>query len=435
MDNSAIEIIPSLPQYDFIASETSETFLTGGRGGGKSFAEGISLYNAWSVPGSIHLLAAPTYDVLRNSTLKQIVDECWIQKLGLEQGHHFVINEKPDPSWNIQAFSALHNTRILSGAHGSFVVLDSLENYNKHRGSQYDTIHIDEYQNVNEEARKILLGCLRGSRYKELKKLHQLKYAGTPPEDPSYLIKLMEELGPEHASFYSTSTFDNKENLPDSYIRSLLAGLDDLSIEREVYGKLVSYNSRPWLYAFNKSIHVQDVEYNPSLPLLFFMDFNIDYMACLVAQKQKDGTVNIIDEFIPRANIDIEDRAETMIERYGKDAIRRCIVTGDPAGAARHVMYFARLAKVLNLKDSNFQVASSAWKLKTSRMFCNSLIARTKFVTIHSRCKYLINDCNFVRVKENGDIDKSNPKLTHYLDSLRYGLEMHLSWWWEKNKK
>ena len=78
--------------------------------------------------------------------------------MGLIEGQHYVINEQPKEEWGIDAFSKLRNTKILSLAYGAFIVLDSLENYNKHRGASYDKIHVDEFREVNPDVRKVLLG-------------------------------------------------------------------------------------------------------------------------------------------------------------------------------------------------------------------------------------------------------------------------------------
>lgn len=420
-------------QQAILDSIYPESFGIGGRGMGKSFILGLLLYFKCAIPGSVGLLAAPTNDQLRNSTLRQVLIECWQDKLGLVEGIHYVINEMPKKEWGIDAFSKLQNTKILTTAFGSYVVLDSLENFNKHRGAAYDYILVDEFRDVSHDVRKVLLGCRRGKAYKQAGLPIQIYYVTTPPEDPTGIEELKEKLK-DKALFVQGSSYDNEANLPPGYIKDMEEALDDDSIQREVYGQLVNSNNRPFIQNFKSEKYVTTLcDYNPLKPIYFWMDFNTGIMATLVIQFDKDY-IHFIDEFEPQHNIDIEDRCDSILNSLYAGKLRTCIVTGDPArgatGILKNVDYYMRIKALLNLKTDQIKVRKSHMFVKDSRVLVNSIFSRFPKVRINPRCKNLIKDLRFCKINDKGELDKkTNPKLTHYLDAMRYGLEYHFSWW------
>lgn len=419
-------------------SDRVENFAICGRGWGKSFMLGLLAYTRASVPGSVGLLAAPTNDQLRNSTLRQVLNECWEEKLGIIEGVHYTINEQPDPRWGVPAFSKLQNTKIITFAHGSYIVVDSLENFNKHRGAAYDYMLVDEFREVDTDVRKVLLGCRRGKVYKRLGRMIQIFYVTTPPEDPTLTMELRDNIPPEKCLWVGGSSHHNEQNLPDGYIEDMESVLDPDSVQREVYGQLVNSNNKPFVSAFDREKHVSAMaEWQEDKPLYIWMDFNLGIMATLVVQFGKDW-IKVIDEFPPAPNIDIEDRCETILSsRYGGH-IRKMIITGDPAkgstGVNKNVDYYIRIKALLRLRDEQIKVRPSHMFIKDSRVLLNSLFARFPRLLIHPRCKKLIYDLTYCRVDDKGELDKkSNPNLTHYVDALRYGFEIH--WWhWLKSK-
>ncbi|MBP7579130.1 MAG: hypothetical protein KA794_20605, partial [Candidatus Obscuribacter sp.] len=139
------------------------------------------------------------------------------------EGIHFVINQQPPDGWNVSAYSTISNVRVVTWCNGSYTVLDSLENYSKHVGSEYDRILVDEFQNVTPDARRFLLGRMRGKAFERARYKHQMFYALTPPEQPmalQHLVDLIDKFkdNEKQIKFVRGSTYLNKQNLPDDYI-------------------------------------------------------------------------------------------------------------------------------------------------------------------------------------------------------------------------
>src|SRR3990167_413030 len=147
-------------------STAKEIFYISGVGSGKSLLMGIWLQKQLSVAGAVCLLGSPTYDTLRDSTLPQVQD-AW-KKMGIKENEHYVINIRPDETWGVETFSKLSSNKIITFNWGSYLICDSMENYNKHRGSEYDAIAIDEFRDIKKNVREsVLLERLRGRAFKK----------------------------------------------------------------------------------------------------------------------------------------------------------------------------------------------------------------------------------------------------------------------------
>lgn len=432
-------------QYEFIRSQATETFLVGGYGLGKSFALGCMAYQtAINIPGSITLITSPTFDTLRNSTLRQVVTKCWEEKFRLIQGEHFVINQQPPASWNIPPYSKLSNVRVVSWRNGSYTLLDSLENYEKHVGSEYDSIFVDEFQNCTPDARKVLIARLRGAKMAQHGLKPVIKYALTPPDQSvslQHLKELIETLKQPYASFITGTSYLNKKNLPADYIENLIKGLDDLSVQRYIHGELVEQLSGRFAYAFKEETHVSDkIEFDESLPIHLWFDFNLGVMACLVVQLSQDH-LHIIDEFIPEQEIDIDRRCARIMESRYADYLWTATITGDPAkgrtGLDANLDYYVSIMRELDLRKDQIKIRRTHPFIKDSQTLVNTMFNRFENLHIHPRCKNLIEDLKFCVVDEKGDLDKTNRNRTHYLDAMRYGIDMNFIWFLAKrtNKK
>lgn len=426
-------IILSQPQEEFFFSDANETFFMAGRGSGKSYVLGELVREMAYISGSITLLAAPTYDMLRGSTLQQVLNECLYAKYGIEEGVHYVIGKQPPKQWGVKAFSPIRNHNIITWCTGAYTVVDALENFNKHRGAEYDRQLIDEFNNVTPEVRDVLLGCKRGRKMRELGVKSQIYYAMTPPRKLStaeFMRELMDKLRdkPDIAKFIRGTSHDNAHNLPDDFISSLEASMDDRTLQRELMGELVMDNLGAFAYEFDADHISSEAVYNPEKRLYFFMDFNIDYMACSVWQLG-EGWANCIDEFEPSPSVDIDDRCRHIIARYGLQ-VPYSIFTGDPSGRNRTglgkgLQYYIKLRDNLQIKDNQIQKRKHAPEHDDSRQDVNSILSRFK-IKINPKCKWTIQDLRYCTVDAKGKIDKSDPRRTHYLDALRYGWDYHL---------
>ena len=417
---SEITIILNEKQLEVDNATEKEIFYISGRGGGKSFELGQWILDRAAIKESIGLIAAPTHDVIKLSTLPQI-QESW-EKVNIIEGKDYVINEMPPEEWGVEPLSSLSNTRIITFRWGSYCVLDTLENVNKARGAEYDYIAIDEFRDVRfKEVRKVLLASLRGRTFKKIGKKHQILWASTPPDDPTELNDLLEKNA--GIKLVEGSSYDNRDNLPENYIEDLESQYDPITAQREIYGQRIFANSeKRFMYAFENRHISNSIKLNERDTVYLSFDFNVDPITCILAQIGHDF-IHILDEFRLR-NSDLYAICEQIKTRYGE---HHYVITGDASGFSRHVTNkgnrnnYSIILQELGLSERLLKVPKSNPPLSESKTLCNSIFARHPNVFIHERCKHLILDNQLVQVNDKGEIDKSaDVRKSHLLDCERY---------------
>ena len=420
-----MDIELSDPQLEFCLSESKETFFIGGVGSGKTFCLAARGLVALSQEGVVCGIYAPTKQVLKRSTLRSM-SENWA-KMGFINGVHYVVDRRPPAKWGVKPYSIKENDGILTTIYGSYSILDGLDNFNSQRGTQLDEIFIDEFRDIKEDARQVLLNRLRGEKYKAEQKLHRIWYATTPPDNPYLLQKLAESKTGEQKFVFGTS-FDNAENLPHGYIETMKSLLDSETYEREVLGQFVFTNGKRFAYEFDKKRHVKETEINKNLPLYLSFDFNIDPATCIVGQ-HNDSRIAIHDEVRLR-NVSIYDVCNEIKLRY-PDCIY--IVTGDASGGAREKAdrdlqsMYDIIKMELGINNRSVQTFNRNPGHHSNKTLLNSILAHFD-ISINPKCNYLIQDLDMVRCDEFGKIDKSNKDLGHLLDCLRYYLHAWFDW-------
>lgn len=418
-------------QYAAAQSTAEETFLVCGVGAGKTHFLGCKLYEALSQPGAVCALFAPTRKVLKNATWPQ-VRSVW-SKLGLRGGPtgHYILNKQPPKSWGVEIFSEVDSNSILTTRWGSYCIIDGLDNYDSQRGTEFDEVFTDEFRDIKEEARIVLLTRMRGKLYTRLGKPQRLWHATTPPDNPAYLIGLRDEAaeGKINVKFYFAPTSVNQKNLSPTYIPKLKATLDAVTFRREVGGELISMSGMTFAYSWNRERHVSPMNgnqlYNRSLPVYLSFDFNVDPATCIAAQMDAKG-ITVFREFSIR-NASIYDVCDKI-----RGALPNAIfyVTGDATGQARSIhtqgnkSLYDVIETELNINRVRFLVPTVNPHVRDSRIDVNSILEHYQSFTIAKDCKLLIKDFEQVQMDDNGDIDKKSDKeLSHLLDCARYLLD------------
>lgn len=113
-------------------------------------------------------------------------------------------------------------------------------------------------------------------------------YAGiwtyNPTTDDHWLAKLEDRPDAETEVFRST-TYDNKDNLPEDYIPSLLASLAPWEIQSLIYGRRASRpKGKPVIHGFTIEANVRPIQIFHHLPILRGWDFGFNHPCSLVAQ-------------------------------------------------------------------------------------------------------------------------------------------------------
>jgi len=433
MDNTlspqqiGIELNPKQAEVD--NSLSPEIFYISGVGGGKSFELGQWTLDKAKHPNSLGLLAAPTHDVMRQSTLPQ-VQESWA-KAGIFENIHYVINIEPPEEWGVKPFSSLSNTRIITFAWQSYIVLDTLDNINKARGAEYDYIAVDEFRDISfSNVRKVLLARLRGKAFRTEGLPLQILWVSTPPDNPLELNDLLER-NAGHIHVVEGTSYDNIMNLPEGYIEGLESKYDPLTTQREIYGKRIYLgNGKPFLYGFDIDRNASDkIGHKEGLAVYLSFDFNVDPATCLVWQEASiDGKpfIHYINEvFLENSNLyEVCERIDSLYPHS------HFIVTGDATGRSRHHTQrgnfnsYTIIKQTLKLKDAQIQVGTSNPAQAEVRTLANAILCKYPEVLIHPQhCKHLIQDLLFTTAGDDGKKETGKDKHRgHLLDCFLYSL-------------
>ena len=125
--------------------------------------------------------------------------------------------------------------------------------------------------------------------------------------------------------------FENRhllEKVPDFYER-LKRSYDAQFFGQEALGEYLSLNAGLVYHAFDRKVNVREAGLNSLAPLLWGVDFNVDPMSSVIAQRNEEG-IGVIDEIVlPRATT--EDACEEFQSRYPSH-VAGVVIYGDASG-------------------------------------------------------------------------------------------------------
>ena len=176
------------------------------------------------------------------------------------------------------------------------------------------------------------------------------------------------------------------------------------------------------VYAFNRQKHVfDDFAKDEHREVWVSLDFNVHPMAATLwnpGGPKSKFTLSAFDE-IKINSSNTWEMAETLKERLKDDYV---VIFPDPMGASRSTktrnVSDIDILKQYGFKDIRYR--SKAPPVRDALNACNALFAKGK-IRVHKRCKELIADFEQCVIKAGTfEIDKSNPKRTHWLDGAKY---------------
>lgn len=268
-------------------------------------------------------------------------------------------------------------------------------------------------------------------------------YCGTPDSTRGQIKNLFEETKrekkagkkPDWSTFHYTSLEGGY--IPASEIANAKEELDERTY-RQNYEATFETSEGKIYYGFNFDDHVDDkAQYNPSLPIRMYWDFNVDPFIVGLAHtfdKKVEGRtetdIYCFDEFKIR-NSNTPEMCREILKKYKKH-VNGIYIYGDASSKSRHTNsslsdyeiikdHFSVLPKTqLRFKDANPAVKDRTnavnSKLKT--------VSGKSHVWINPKCKALIKDLlDVTRKPGTSEIDKTNPELTHASDGFGYFIE------------
>ena len=208
--------------------------------------------------------------------------------------------------------------------------------------------------------------------------------------------------------------------------------LDKVSYARFIEGDWEAKDlATLFMYSFNLTSHVQDVEFNPNEPLYLSFDFNITPITAILFQYRPNSYIHVLREF-RLVNSNITEMCLHLIKNCIElQTAIAVFVTGDPAGRNRNSLvgkanHYSVISDLLRIPTHRFNLLQNAPSYDSSQILCNSIMERHPNFYIHPSCKYLIQDIRSVCYADMGHYQRLKDS-GHLLDCLRYALHTYFS--------
>jgi hypothetical protein len=380
--------------------------FSGPIGSGKSQAlcqEAIRL--SYQNPGRPGLLGAPTFPMLRDSTLASLTEILESNRIPFE--------------WN-------KGDNILTMKDsGSRILLRPVDDFNRLRGTNLAWFGLDELTYTQEGAWLRLEGRLR-----DPKATRRCGFAVWTPKGFDWVYRKFIAHPVEGYEAILAKPFENRfllDEVPDFYER-LRASYDENFFRQEVMGDYLNVRGGLVYSSFDRRRNVRELTPAQGAPLLWALDFNVDPLCSLVAQKVKDE-IRVLDEIVLR-RATTEQLCEEFVKRFGTPAAG-VDVYGDASGSATHTssdstdygvirnFFRARGVRV------RFRVPKSNPGVRDRVVTVNGKLrnaAEEVSMFVSPKCKELIDDFEQVSYEEDStQIDKTKDRRrTHASDALGY---------------
>lgn len=394
-----IEYQPLPSQRTFHDSQARFKGFSGPVGSGKSQAlcqEAIKL--AYLNPRRMGLLGAPTYPMLRDATQSALLEV-------LER------NQIPFEHNKAENVLTLKDT-------GSRIIFRSVDDFERLRGTNLAWFGLDELTYSPEAAWLRLEARLRDPRATRL-----CGFGVWTPKGYDWVYRKFLSDRVDGYEAVIAKPFENRfllEQIPDYYER-LKSSYDENFFQQEVLGSYLNLNGSVVYKEFRRDDHVFDLEADPTIPLLWALDFNVDPMCSVVTQIRR-GKVSVLDEVAIRHASTLE-ACEEFHRRFPNHQAG-VVVYGDASGNHQKTTgnsdyevirdYFRRNYGT----QPSYRVPKANPSVRDRILLVNSKLRNVNgevHLHVHSRCKELIKDFEQVSYKaDSNQVDKERDrKRTH----------------------
>lgn len=402
---------PLPSQRRFHRSRARFKGFSGPIGSGKSQAlcqEAIRL--AYVNGGCMGLLGAPTYPMLRDATRKALLDVLYANEIPFE--HH-----------KSEAYIELKQN-------GSRILLRSLDEYERLRGTNLAWFGIDELTYCKEEAWLRLEGRLREPKAKQ-----HCGFAVWTPKGRDWVHRRFVADASTDYSLVFAKPQENRHILsvdPEFYDR-LKRTYSDAFYRQEVLGEYLITGDRRVYTEFVREAHEASVELDPERPLLWSLDFNVSPFCSVLCQRYGDA-LYVVDELVLERGTS-QEMAALMNQRYGGPERRgkplSLVVFGDASGQSmqtngpnNYTQIMATLSEGV-WATVNLRVRKSNPPVLDRIHLVNSLLRAAdneQRLWMDHKCQSLLLDLEQLRFQDDGiRVDKdSDPKRSHSVDALGY---------------
>jgi hypothetical protein len=356
-------------------------------------------------PGRQGLIGAPTYPMLRDATLTSFLE--------VLNGNR--IRHELNKSESV----------LLMKDTGSRIYFRAVDDFERLRGTNLAWFGLDELTYTAEEAWLRLEGRLRDPRASRL-----CGFAVWTPKGFDWVYRRFVRDAVAGYHVVLAQPFENRhvlDRIPDFYDR-LKESYDAKFFEQEALGEYLNVQSGAVYGEFKRSRNVREIEVDTRLPLYWALDFNVDPMSSIVAQKSGEE-IRVLDEVV-LSRASTMQACEEFHARYPNHQAG-IVVYGDASGQRLQtagttdyqiIKEYFRQTAYRNLK---FRVPPSNPSVRERVALVNAKLFSAQEevrLLVHPKCTGLVADLEEVTYKpDSGVIDKErDSKRTHLSDALGY---------------
>jgi hypothetical protein len=263
-------------QLEFHRSTALFKGFSGPVGSGKSRAlcyEALKL--SYQNRGCTGVIGAPTYPMLRDSTLKAFLE--LLEENGVPYRFH----------------KAEYSLDILEP--GSQILFRSLDFFERIRGTNLAWFGIDELTYCKQESWLRLEARLRDRRASRL-----CGFASWTPKGFDWVYDRF--IGPKRKPGHVAFRAEQNRALPADFYGRLKSSYNERFFRQEALGEYLNVFSGQAYHAFDRPAQVRNIPYRPDHPILWALDFNVNPMCSVIGQTIND-VVRVLDELvIPHSN-------------------------------------------------------------------------------------------------------------------------------------
>ncbi len=316
---------------------------------------------------------------------------------------------------------------------GGTIALKGADRYDSLRGNGLDFVVLDEYASMRPECwTEVLRPALSDRRGGAL-------FMGTP-QGANHLRDQFEQAqrDMEWQAFQFTTIEGG--NVSEEELASAARAMDERLYRQEFEGSFESVGHGLAYYAFSRTENVRSCEYDPRLPLIWSLDFNVHPMCSVLLQREGE-TVYVLDEMVLH-NANTPAACEELLKRtagWQRAGAVTMEVYGDASGYQRRTSGtgtdWSLIREFFGGRRGQFLASVRAGSTNpavrdrvnvVNSRLCSASEERRLFVD--PRCRELVRDLERVQWCTDGagqptsELDKSDRMRTHVSDAVGYYL-------------
>lgn len=397
---------PLPSQKTFHYSRARFKGFSGPIGSGKSKAlchEAIRM--SYVNPGRMGLVGAPTFPMLRDATQMALFEI--LETNGIPFEHNKAEN-----------VTTLRDTK-------SRVIFRSVDEFERLRGTNLAWFGLDELTYSPEGAWLRLEGRLRDPEASRLS-----GFAVWTPKGFDWVYRrFFSDRVAGYAAIMS-KPFENRHLLsqvPDFYER-LKGSYDEKFYQQEVLGSYLALTGGKVYWNFSRNDHVTDLKRDRNRTLFWALDFNVDPMCSIIAQRAGDKVL-VLDEIFLR-NANTREACREFSKKFPEHNAE-VVVYGDASGYQHRTTGSTDYEMIREYFASNsvmpvrYGAPRTNPQIRDRVNLTNGMLRSAGGdigLLVDRKCKELIKDLEQVSYKEDSNqIDKDRDRMrTHLSDALGY---------------